>query len=126
MLRLLLDEHISPVVARELRARHPELFVVGVQEWQGGIHLGLPDGDLLTLAREEGLTLVTYDLRTIAPLLKRWAESGTAHGGVIFVDGKTVAPNDFGTLVRSLASLWHTYRDEAWTDWVFFLSRSEQ
>ncbi len=124
MLRLLLDEHVSPVVGRELRLKHPDLFVVGVQEWHGGLHLGLPDEELLLVAREEGLTLVTYDLRTIAPLLKRWAEEGTAHGGVIFVDGKTIAPNDFGTLVRSLASLWQAQGRETWTEWVFFLSRS--
>lgn len=124
MLRLLLDEHISPVVARELRAKHPDLFVVALQEWHGGAHLGLPDEELLLLAREEELTLVTYDLRTIAPLLKRWVEAGTSYSGVIFVDDKTIASNDFGALVRSLSILWQSYGTQVWTEWVFFLNRS--
>lgn len=124
MLRLLLDEHISPVVARELRAKHPDLFIVALQEWHGGVHLGLPDEELLLLAREEELTLVTYDLRTIAPLLKRWVEAGTSHTGGIFVDDKTIASNDFGALVRSLSSLWQSYGTQAWTEWVFFLAHS--
>jgi len=124
MLRLLLDEHISPVVARELRVKYPDLFVVALQEWNGGTHLGLADEQLLLLAREEELTLVTYDLRTIAPLLKRWVEAGTSHAGVIFVDDRTIASNDFGGLVRSLSSLWQSYGTQVWTEWVFFLARA--
>jgi hypothetical protein len=49
-----------------------------------------------------GLTLVTYDQRTIPALLHRWAESGQCHAGIVFVDERTVAPNDFPLLARSL------------------------
>ena len=122
MLRLLLDEHISPVVARELRLKEPELFITSVQEWEAGVHVGLTDAELLLLARAQGLTLVTYDQRTIAPLLKGWAEAGTVHGGVIFVDEKTVAPNDFGGLVRGLAAVWKQFGQQDWTDWVLHLA----
>lgn len=124
MLRLLLDEHISPVIARQLKAKHLNLGALGLSEWEDGMHLGKPDDEILLLAREQGLTLVTYDRRTITPLLKDWAETGTVHGGVIFVDEKTIAPNDFGSLVRSLEALWQAYGDQTWTDWVFFLSRA--
>ncbi len=124
MLRLLLDEHISPVIAHQLKAKNPNLEVVGLSEWENGIHLGRPDDELLLLAREQHLTLVTYDRRTITPLLKDWAEAGTVHAGVIFVDEKTIAPNDFGSLVRSLEALWQAYGDQIWIDWVFFLSRA--
>ncbi len=124
MLRLLLDEHISPVIARQLKVKHPNMDVVALSEWEDGMHLGKPDDEILLLAREQGLTLVTYDQRTITPLLKDWAEAGTVHGGVIFVDEKTIAPNDFGSLVRSLEALWQAYGDQTWTDWVFFLSRA--
>lgn len=122
MLRLLLDEHISPVVARELRLKEPGLFVTSVQEWEAGVHIGLRDEELLPLAQAQGLTLVTYDQRTIAPLLKSWAEDGTMHGGVLFVDEKTVAPNDFGGLVRGLATIWKQFGQQDWTDWVLYLT----
>lgn len=122
MLRLLLDEHISPVVARELRAKEPELFVTTVLEWEAGVHIGLRDEDLLVLAHGQGLTLVTYDQRTITPLLKSWAEAGTSHGGVIFVDERTVAPNDFGGLVRGLLMAWRQFGEQEWTDWVLYLA----
>ena len=37
-------------------------------------------------------SLVTYDRRTIPPLLKTWAESGLHHGGVVFVDENGEGP----------------------------------
>ena len=43
--------------------------------------------------------------RTIPPLLKAWAEEGRPHGGVIFVDEKTISPADIGGLVWALARL---------------------
>jgi hypothetical protein len=36
----------------------------------------------------QGLTLVTYDRRTIPPLLNTRAEEAPSHAGVIFVDEK--------------------------------------
>ena len=51
------------------------------------------------------LTLVTYDRRTIPPLLKTWAGAGRQHGGVIFVDEKTISPADIGALVLALSNL---------------------
>jgi hypothetical protein len=49
-------------------------------------------------AAEQDLTLVTYDRRTIPPWLKAWAEEGRRHGGVVFVDEKTIPPADIGGL----------------------------
>jgi hypothetical protein len=59
MLRLLLDEHISPVVARELVAKQLEIEVVPLQAWENRAYIGLPDVDILKLATVQGLTLVT-------------------------------------------------------------------
>jgi hypothetical protein len=69
------------------------------------------------------LTLVTYDHRTIPPLLKAWTEQGRAHGGVIFVDEKTISPADIGGLVRALADLVSQSKNWDWTDRICFLSR---
>jgi hypothetical protein len=86
MLKLLLDEHISTQVAKGLRRRAPSLEIHYMAEWEDGRLLGQDDHDCLREAAVQCLTLVTYDRRTIPPLLKTWAEAGRTHGGVIFVD----------------------------------------
>lgn len=126
MLQLLLDEHISPTIAEQLGRRQPKLRVFALARWEDGKHLGIQDEELLTIAHEQSLTLVTYDRRTIAPLLKARAEQGTDHGGVIFVDDRTCAPNDFGGLVRGLEELWLGQKERGWTNRVVFLVRDSQ
>jgi hypothetical protein len=69
------------------------------------------------------LTLVTYDRRTIPSLLKTWAEAGRPHGGVIFVDEKTIGPADLGGLVLALLQLFKITGRWDWTDRVYFLRR---
>jgi len=121
MLKLLLDEHISPDVADGLRRRHRLLVVHCMPEWKGGAFLGTDDSACLLEAAEQHLTLVTYDRRTIPPLLKIWAEEGRQHGGVIFVDEKTISPADIGGLVRALSRLFNETRKWDWSDRVCYL-----
>ena len=123
MLKLLLDEHISPDVADNLRRRHPSLVIHWMAEWGRGGFLGKDDSACLLEAAEQGLTLVTYDRRTIPPLLKTWAEEGRRHGGVIFVDEKTISPPDIGGLVRALLQLFKETGKWDWIDRVYFLGR---
>ncbi|MGA3315699.1 MAG: DUF5615 family PIN-like protein [Candidatus Korobacteraceae bacterium] len=123
MLKLLLDEHISPAVADSLRRRQRSLVVHGMAEWENGNFLGQDDSACLREAASERLTLVTYDRRTIPPLLKRWAEEGRKHGGVIFVDEKTISPADIGGLTRALLHLFQETGKWDWTDRVCFLRR---
>lgn len=123
MLRLLLDEHISPDVAEGLKHRNPSLVVRWMLEWEGGDFLGKDDLACLSHAFQQGLTLVTYDRRTIPPVLKCWAEEGRRHGGVIFVDEKTILPSDIGGLVRAIGRLFKQTRKWDWTDRVYFLRK---
>jgi len=122
-LKLLLDEHISPDVAVGLRRRHPALAVYAMTEWDGGSLLGQDDFTCLTRAAAEGMTLVSYDRRTIPILLKTWAEEGRSHGGVIFVDEKTTSPANVGGLVRALSQIYREMRKWEWVDRVVFLRR---
>lgn len=126
MLRLLLDEHLSPRIARWLAARRQGLLVQSLQAWEGGAYLGARDELLLSAAREHGLTLVTYDRRTVVPLLKDWAERGISHGGVVFVSMRTLAPNDFRGLTNALLRLWESERRVDWTNRVVFLERASR
>jgi hypothetical protein len=123
VLKLLLDEHISREVAAGLRRRHRSLVVHCLAEWEQGSFLGLDDSAFLEKAAAQGLTLVTYDRRTIPPLLKVWAEEGRDHGGVIFVDEKTLAPHDIGGLVRAVLNLFEETGRWDWTNRVCFLRR---
>ncbi len=72
--------------------------------------------------RADSLTL-TYDCRTIPTLLKNWAEEGRQHGGVIFVDEKTISQADIGGLIQSLDKLVKEARDLDWIDRIYFLRR---
>lgn len=123
MLKLLLDEHISPRVADGLRRRNRSLTVHWIAGWENGRFLGQDDSACLEHAAEQGLTLVTYDRRTIPPLLKDWAEAGREHGGVIFIDEKTISPSDIGGQVRALSKLIRESVPWDWTDRTCFLQR---
>ena len=123
MLKLLLNEHISPDVSAGLRRRRRELVVYAMRDWAGGAYLGQDDSVCLAEAAIQRMTLVTYDRRTIPPLLKQWTEEGRHHGGVIFVDEKTISPADIGGLVTALAELAKVARDWGWQDRICFLRR---
>ena len=121
MLKLLLDEHISPDVARGVRRRNRSMPVHWMAEWEDGSYLGQSDEACLQAAAAQALTLVSYDRRTIPPLLKAWAEEGRHHGGVVFVDEKTISPADIGGLVGALARLAKEAQGWDWADRICFL-----
>ena len=123
MLKLLLDEHISPDVADGLRRRNCAMEIRYMVEWEDGYFLGQEDSACLREAATQGLTLVTYDRRTIPPLLKTWAEEGRPHGGVVFVDEKTISPADIGGLVWALTRLARETGNWDWTNRIYFLRR---
>ena len=123
MLKLLLDEHISPQVAAGLRRHHRAIEIRYLVEWETGRFLGQDDSACLREAATQGLTLVTYDRRTIPPLLKTWAEEERTHGGLVFVDEKTISPADIGALVWALLALIKGTKDWDWTNRVYFLRR---
>src|SRR5690242_6099744 len=98
-LSLLLDEHMSAVVAVQVQGKRPTISIQSIYHWRGGVFAGEDDDPLLAAAVDEGLTLVTYDQRTIFPLLSDIALLGRSHGGVVFVDVKTIASSDIGALI---------------------------
>jgi hypothetical protein len=121
MLRLLLDEGISPSVAIELRRRARGMVVYAMAEWEGGNFVGQENCDCLREAAVQELTLVTYDRSAISPVLKEWIEEGIPHGGVIFVDEKTIPPSESGGLAAALIALAKEPGDWEWTNRVIFL-----
>jgi len=123
VLKLLLDEHLSGRVAAGLRRRQSRVPVFGMADWEEGAYLGLDDSELLMRAARQGLTLVTYDRRTIPPILKAWAQDERRHVGVIFIDEKALSHSDIRGLVRALLTLIEETVEWDWTDRVCFLRR---
>jgi hypothetical protein len=123
MLKFLLDEQIPPAVAAGFRRRHRAVSIHHLAEWEQGRCMGQTDEQLLHEASAQGLTLVTYDRKTVPPLLKIWAESGRDYGGVIFVDQKTISSSNFVGLIRALHQLWGETAQWHWTNRVLLLRR---
>ncbi len=120
---LLLDENISHVVAGQVQKHQPAIIIESVHIWQQEAFRGGNDRELLIVAAEAGLTLVTYDLKTIPPLLVELAAEGQSHGGVIFVDALTIANDEFGTMTRALITFWERHQALNWKNRVHFLEK---
>ena len=121
MLSLLLDEHIRPIVAEQIVAKDPSARILSIHHWHSGEFLSTDDEIILEAAFQEKLTLVTFDQSTIRPVLKVWGEQGQSHGGVVFIDNKSIAQNDFGGLVKAILNVWRQMQDVDFTDGILFL-----
>ena len=123
MLQFLLDEHISPTVCLVVRERRNQISIESVLDWQGGHLSGKDDHTLLSAISAARYTLVTYDLRTVSPLLRTWAATGLTHHGVIFIDERTCRPNDFSAIANALIRIWDGMSTFDWTNRVAFATR---
>jgi len=126
VLRLLLDEHLSPDIVPAIRAIRPDIVAISLYRWEDGRYVGGADSLIVARAYEEGLTLVTYDLKTIPRLLVRLAERGNSHAGVVFGDNRTILPNDISGVARALVRLCQEQGDVDWTDCVAYLERAPE
>ncbi|HEX5164617.1 MAG TPA: hypothetical protein VFV93_04410, partial [Thermomicrobiales bacterium] len=60
---------------------------------------------LLTVASAENRVLVSYDTKTLPPLVKDCWERDLHHAGIILIDSRTFRQNDIGGIVRALRTL---------------------
>ncbi|MCX6380122.1 MAG: hypothetical protein NT023_11715 [Armatimonadetes bacterium] len=121
MLSILLDENISHIVAEQVRQKQPQMFIESLHKFQGGVYRGTDDAQLLSIATEVKLTLITYDLQTIPDLLTEWSQEGIAHADVVFVDRHTIGSHDLGRLVRAILRFWEQNTEFDWTNRTAFL-----
>lgn len=122
-LQFLLDENMSQVVAAQVHRHRLAIRIESVHTWQGGAFEGRQDKALLLAAHVEGLTLVTYDQKTIPDLLIELYAEGEHHAGIIFVDDATIPSADFGMLTRALIFFWEQFHALDWQDRVHFLNK---
>lgn len=109
-MKLLLDEMLSPAIARDLRARGHEVEpVAGNPE-----HEALSDPEVLALARAEHRAIVTNNLRDFRPLHhEAITPGGAGHFGMIFMPGsyrRTKA--DTGKIITALEQILIRYPGE--------------
>ena len=99
-MRLLLDEMLSPVIARELQARGHDVQAVAAHPAREA----LPDPEVLALARSERRTIVTNNVRDFRPLhVEAVLPGGPGHYGMIFVSGNyRRTKSDIGRIVAAL------------------------
>jgi predicted nuclease of predicted toxin-antitoxin system len=121
MLSLLLDENMSPEIVRQIREKRSDIAVASIHHWHEGKYKAQRDEEILIAAAQEGLTLVTYDQKTILPVLVQWGQIGTDHTGIVFIDDRSIASNNFGALVRTLILLWDSSFNADWTNRIEFL-----
>ena len=102
-MKLLLDEMLSPVVARELRKRGHDVEPIAGNPGREA----MSDPEVLMLARGEHRAIATNNLRDYRPLHNEAiVPGGTGHFGMIFIPGsyrRTQA--DTGPIIAALEAI---------------------
>lgn len=101
--RLLLDEHFSPEIARQLRSRGHD--VIAARE-RAELR-GLTDRELLRVATGEGRGVVTENVADFIELHRQSIVTGQPHAGIIFTSGRRYprTRRSIGKMVRALDAL---------------------
>ena len=102
-MKLLLDEHFSPEIARQLRERGHD--VVAARE-RAELH-GLSDRDLLAVASGEDRAVVTENVADFVELHRQSVVGGERHAGLVFTSPRQFprSRRAIGRLVRALETL---------------------
>jgi hypothetical protein len=103
VVKLLLDEMLPPLIAQELRSLgHDVVAVAGHRD-----HEGMPDPEVMALARAEHRAVVTNNLRDYRPLHHEAViPGGPGHYGMVFMAGTyRRAKEDTGRIVAALEKI---------------------
>lgn len=99
-MKLILDEHLSPAIARALRDRGHDVTAIGDDTGRKGTS----DIGVLQEAVRDGRVLVAEDVADFRPLVARLAQAGDSHPGIIIVSRQALmrAGRTIGPLVQAL------------------------
>lgn len=100
-LKLLLDEQISGKVAERLRGKGFDVLATSDEP----ALRGLSDPDLFEAAQAEGRAVATYNRDDFEAVVRRHAELGREHEGLILIHPVRFPGQDFGTLVKAFLKL---------------------
>jgi hypothetical protein len=117
--KLALDHHYSPLIARELRARGHDVVAAVEVGWETE-----DDDALLGLCADQQRTLLTNNVADFAVIARQWQTEGRAHGGLVFSsDASRPGTRDtIGRYVEALAALMQENpSDESFLDRIHWL-----
>lgn len=120
-MKLLLDVHIAKATVGALAKAAPAVRVEHVSDWRNGSLRAASDAEILAACHEEQRALVTFDLRTIPDLLRRWAAEARDHSGVFFADQTTLRPDRPGAVATAVVALIAQIGDASTENLVRFL-----
>lgn len=119
MPRFLLDEHVNPAVAIQLRRKGYDVISVHETPYQG-----LPDFGVLEVGAAQHRAVVTYNITDFEGLAGQWFTRGQHHSGIVLVHERTISQRTVGALVRALARLADQYPGlRSLDDQVIYLTR---
>jgi hypothetical protein len=101
-LRLLLDEHLSPVIAEQLNRRGHDVVTAA----DAGL-VGLGDAHVLSAAAGDRRAVVTNNIRDFRPLHAAYLTMSTIHHGIVLVPTSrySLARDQLGPLITALDHL---------------------
>lgn len=116
MIRFLLDEHVNPVIQRQLLRLDARIEVLSVGD-AGAPPNGTPDSELLIWLEENGYVLVTENRSTMPRHFADHITGGRHVPGVL-----CVRPNvTVGRIIEELYLMWHASVADEYRDRIAFI-----
>jgi NADPH-dependent 2,4-dienoyl-CoA reductase/sulfur reductase-like enzyme len=108
--KLLLDEHYSPEIARQLRTRGHDVVAVAERDEL----VGLGDDELLRRMAQERRALMTNNVKDFIPLASRAALEADDHYGLLFTSDRSMPRRGdaIGRFVEALDGFLQRHEDE--------------
>jgi predicted nuclease of predicted toxin-antitoxin system len=108
--KLLLDEHYSPEIARQLRTRGHDVIAVAAR----ADLTRLSDDELLRRMAQEPRTIMTNNVKDFMPLANRAAQGDDDHYGLLFTSDKGMPRRSdaIGRVVDALDAFLHRHQSE--------------
>jgi hypothetical protein len=119
--KLLLDEHYSPKIARELRTRDHDVIAVADRDDL----VGLSDDELFRRMTQERRAIMTNNVKDFVPLATRAAQGADHHCGLLFTSDRSMPRRSdaIGSVVDALDAFLHRHHgEESYRNQVQWLS----
>ena len=122
MIRLVADANLSRKFVQACRRLDKKFPLSHLADWMDGRYRVSQDPVLLSVLREQGLILVSFDRRTMARYAGELTRAGSGHAGVILLR-RSVSPVDYGKQSRLLVEFWREACDWEWADRIEYWPR---